>query len=166
MLEQYFALSSVLGVEWHDGWMLVPSPTLPTLSFLWTSFMPICRTSALLLPSWPEWAVMTAWFRPQSFDAWDRAASFKYMLRRRVGTRSLDQRFLRFPVPFASHLCRLSIDAKWVKNITSPYNPPSSCQVRARDGERCGRLVVTATGPNSVLPAVKANNSKLYTRTH
>lgn len=37
MLEQCFAQLSVLGGEWHDGWTLVPSPTLPTLSSPWTS---------------------------------------------------------------------------------------------------------------------------------
>lgn len=37
VLEQCFAQWSVLGVEWHDRWTLVPNPTLPTLSSLWTS---------------------------------------------------------------------------------------------------------------------------------
>lgn len=116
MLEQYFAQSSVLGVEWPDGWTLVPSSTLPTLSSWWTSRTRLCPSAGPLPSSYPPG--LAGW-QPSGWGETVRICS----VRVGVGSIPCDASIARLPMSGlpGSDLCLLSVDIKWVENITSWY---------------------------------------------
>lgn len=84
------------------------------------TLVPICRTSALLLPSWLGW--LTAQFLPQSPSGWGETVRI-CSVRVGVGSVPCDASIARLPMSGlpGSDLCLLSVDIKWVENITSWY---------------------------------------------